>query len=157
VVAQEVSKLADRSSASTKEIEALIRESVKNVGDGVKTAQGSQLAMTQIREASEQVNATVAGLTEAMTQQVAAGKELARSLENVNEMSHSISAATQEQTTNAKQVSAAVENVNELTQAAAASAEQMSTSTEQLSGMAQELEKLVAQFRTGPARAELVA
>jgi methyl-accepting chemotaxis protein len=157
VVAQEVSKLADRSSASTKEIEALIRESVKNVGDGVKTAQGSQLAMTQIREASEQVNATVAGLTEAMTQQVAAGKELARALENVNEMSHSISAATQEQTTNAKQVSAAVENVNELTQAAAASAEEMSTSTEQLSGMAQELEKLVAQFRTGPARAELVA
>ncbi len=147
VVADEVSKLAERSSASTKEIEGLIRESVKNVSDGVKTAQGSRLAMEQIRAASQQVNETIVKLTQSMGQQVGAVKELAAALGEVNEMSQSISAATEEQTTNAKQVSGAVENVNELTQAAAAAAEQMSTSTEQLSGMAQQLQTLVAQFK----------
>ncbi len=147
VVADEVSKLAERSSASTKEIDVLIRESTKSVSEGVATARGSQLAMEQIRAASQQVNETIAGLTQSVGRQVGAVGELARALNAVNEMSQSISAATEEQSTNAKQVSAAVENVNELTQAAATAAEEMSASTEQLSGMALQLQKLVAQFK----------
>jgi methyl-accepting chemotaxis protein len=147
VVADEVSKLADRSAASTKEIEALIKQSVKNVSEGVKTAQGSQMAMEQIRDASLKVKDMINALSESMTQQVAAVHQLASALTGVSEMSQSISAATEEQTTNAKQVSKAVENVNELTQSAASSAEEMSSATEQLSGMAQELQRLMSQFK----------
>jgi methyl-accepting chemotaxis protein len=147
VVAEEVSKLADRSSVSTKEIEGLIRESVKNVAKGVETARGSQMAMEQIRGASQKVKEMIGGLSESMTQQVAAVKELSSALSSVSEMSQSISAATEEQTTNAKQVSKAVENVNEVTQSAASAAEQMSSATEQLSRMAQELQKMTSQFK----------
>jgi methyl-accepting chemotaxis protein len=147
VVADEVSKLAERSASSTKEIEALIKESVRNVSEGVQTAQGSQAAMEQIRQASEKVREMIAGLTGAMEQQVSAVQELAKALENVSEMSQSISAATEEQTTNAKQVSTAVENVNEVTQSAASAAEQMSSATEQLASMAQELQSLMARFK----------
>jgi len=147
VVADEVSKLAERSASSTKEIEVLIRESVRNIGEGVKTARGSQIAMEQIRAASQQVNDTITILSESMAQQVSAIKELAGALENISEMSQGISAATEEQTSNAKQVSKAVESVNELTQAAAASAEEMSSSTEKLTTMAQGLNRLVALFK----------
>ena len=163
VVADEVSKLADRSSSSTKEIEALIKESVKNVSKGVQTAAGSQAAMEQIREASQKVREMIAALAEAMEQQVGAVKELSKALESVSEMSQSISAATEEQTTNAKQVSTAVESVNEVTQSAASAAEQMSSATEQLASMAQELQTMMAQFkiadgdgRRGAAGARLV-
>ena len=147
VVADEVSKLAERSSSSTKEIEALIKVSGKYVSEGVQTAAGSQAAMGQIREASQRVKEMIAGLTEAMEQQVGAVKELSKALGSVSEKSQSISAATEEQTTNAKQVSTAVESVNELTQSAASAAEQMSSATEQLSSMAQELQTLMAQFK----------
>ncbi len=147
VVADEVSKLADRSASSTKEIESLIRESVKNVSQGVMTAQGSQKAMEQIRDASRHVNDMIGGLADAMAQQVVSIQDLAKALTNVSEMSLSISAATQEQTANAQQVSKAVENVSELTQAAAGSAEEMSAATEQLSSMAQILQKLVGHFK----------
>jgi methyl-accepting chemotaxis protein len=147
VVADEVSKLADRSASSTKEIESLIRESVKNVTQGVETARGSQAAMEQIRSASQKVKEMIAGLSQSMVQQVDAVKELTRALGSVSEMSQSISAATEEQTTNAKQVSKAVENVNEVTQSAASAAEEMSSATEQLSSMAQELQKMMGQFR----------
>jgi len=149
VVADEVSKLADRSSSSTKEIESLIKESVKNVSKGVETAKGSQLAMEQIRAASQKVKEMIAGLSESMQQQVGAVKELSKALANVSEMSQSISAAAEEQTTNAKQVSAAVENVNEVTQSAASAAEEMSSATEQLASMAQQLQKMTSQFRIG--------
>ena len=146
VVADEVSKLADRSAASTKEIAGLIRESVKNVTEGVATALGSQTAMEQIRDASQQVKDMIGALSQSMSQQVAAIRQLASALGSVSEMSQSISAATEEQTTNAKQVSKAVENVNDITQSAASSAEEMSAATEALTSRAQELQRLVAQF-----------
>jgi methyl-accepting chemotaxis protein len=146
VVADEVSKLADRSSSSTKEIAGLIKESVANVTRGVDIARRSQSSMEQIRGSSQKMEQTITGLSQLMSGQVAAVKELAAALENVTEMSRSISAATGEQTTNARQVSTAVENVNELTQAAASAAEQMSASTEHLSGMAQQLQTLMGQF-----------
>jgi methyl-accepting chemotaxis protein len=147
VVADEVSKLADRSSTSTKEIESLIRESTKNVTRGVETAKGSQAAMEQIRAASQTVQAMIADLSDSMSLQVGAAKELTKALESVKEMSQSISTAAEEQTTNARQVSRAVENVNEVTQTAASAAEEMSAATEQLSSMALELQKMTEQFK----------
>jgi methyl-accepting chemotaxis protein len=147
VVADEVSKLADRSSSSTKEIVNLIKESEKNVTRGVDTARGSQAAMEQIRAASQQVREMIGGLSESMTQQVAAVKELAKALGSVSEMSQNISAATEEQTTTARQVSKAVENINEVTQGAAASAEEMSAATAQLSKLAQELQGMAGRFK----------
>jgi methyl-accepting chemotaxis protein len=147
VVADEVSKLADRSASSTKEIVGLIKESVKNVTEGVKTALGAQAMMEQIRVGAQQAKEMIGSLTESMSKQVAAVQQLSTALTNVSEMSQSISAATEEQTTNAKQVSKAVENVNDLTQSAASAAEQMSAATEQLSTMAQELQRLMSQFK----------
>jgi methyl-accepting chemotaxis protein len=149
VVAQEVSKLAERSAASTKEISTLIRESVKNVSEGVKTAKSSQLAMEQIRAASQQVNDTITELADSMEKQVSAITELSRALGSVTEMSQGISTATEEQTINARQVSKAVETVTDLTQSAAASASEMSSATEKLFLMAQDLNRLVAQFKIG--------
>ena len=147
VVADEVSKLADRSASSAKEISALIKESVKNVTDGVRTAKGSQGAMEQIRGASQKVKDMIASLSTAMGRQVSAVKDLSHALANLSEMSLSISAATQEQTENARQVSKSVETVNEVTQSAASAAEQMSAATTHLSAMSQELQRLVSQFR----------
>jgi methyl-accepting chemotaxis protein len=149
VVAEEVSKLADRSAASTKEIESLIRESVRSVASGVHIAEGSQAAMEQIRDSSQQVKKTIVELSGSMSQQVSALKELVGAIENISQMSQSISAATEEQTTNAKEVASAMENVSDLTQSAASAAEQMSASTEQLSCMAKQLRELVAGFKTG--------
>ncbi|MGD0727865.1 MAG: methyl-accepting chemotaxis protein [Spirochaetia bacterium] len=147
VVADEVSKLADRSSASTKEIAGLIRESVKSVAQEVEIAQGSQDAMEQIRVYSQKVQQMIGELSGSMSRQMAASRDLAKALVNINQMSQSISTATEEQNANARQVSQAVENVNELTQAAASSAEEMSAATEELSGMAQGLQRQVEKFK----------
>ncbi len=149
VVAAEVSKLADRSASSTKEIAALIRESVKNITEGVDTAQGSQKAMEEIREGAQKAKEMTGGLVSSMEQQVTAIHQLASALQGINEMSSSISAATEEETTNARQVSKAVENVNELTQSAASAAEQMSAATEKLSEMAEKLQRIMGQFKVG--------
>ena len=146
-VADEVSKLSDRSSASTKEIGALISKSVQSVSGGVEIARGSKAAMEGIRTSSQRVKEMITGLSESISQQVMAVDDLAKALDGVSEMSRSISTATEEQTTNAKQISTAMETVSELTQVAASAAEELSGSTEQLTTMAQNLNRTVAQFR----------
>jgi len=147
VVADEVSKLADRSSSSTKEIEGLIKQSSKNVNLGVEIAQAALNAMEAIISGAQKTNQMVAALTADIEQQIEAIKEVAKATESISEMSQSISAATEEQTTNAKQVAKAIENVNELTQQAASAAEEMSAATEELSTLAQQMQRLVEQFK----------
>jgi methyl-accepting chemotaxis protein len=160
VVASEVSKLADRSSSSTREIDTLIKESIRNVTKGVETAQSSEKAMQQIRESSQKVNEMIAKVTESMGTEVGAIKELVKSLSNISEMSKNISASTEEQTTNARQMSETIEGINEITQSSASGAEQMSASTERLLSMARDLQRLVVQFKirenpAGPTAGEL--
>ena len=76
-----MSKLADRSAVSTKEIELLIKKSVENVSSGVHTAQGSQTAMEQIRAASQKVQEMITGLSRSMQEQVVGVKELTVALD----------------------------------------------------------------------------
>ena len=147
VVAEEVGKLAERSSASTKEIEKLIAESVHSVSVGVRTARGSQESMERMRASSQKVQEMIAGLTSSLQEQMGGVKELSRALGNVNEMSQSISAATEQQSTNSRQVAMAVESVNGITQNVASSSEEMSAATEELSRMSLELQQLVEQFQ----------
>lgn len=147
VVADEISKLAERSAVSTKEIEGLIKESIKNVSRGVEIARTSKAYMERITQGSQEAYAMIERLSTVMEQQINAVEGAVRALENINEMSQSIEGATREQKTNAQQVSKAVESVNEVTQQAASAAEEMFSTTEQLAGMAQQLMELVAQFK----------
>ena len=156
VVAEEVGKLADRSSASTKEIENLIKESVRSVSTGVQTAQSSQAAIEDMRISAQRVQSMIAAVAASLQQQVGGVKELSRALGNVNEMSQNISAATEQQTTNSKQVAKAVESVNEVTQNFASSTEEVANATEELSSMAQELQRLVEQFQVREEKREVL-
>ncbi|HUI72220.1 MAG TPA: methyl-accepting chemotaxis protein [Spirochaetia bacterium] len=148
VVADEVAALAERSSASAKEIAALIEESVTNVRKGVERATGSKQSMEQLMEAARMTSDMTSRLSASMKDQLDAVDALSGLLNRVSGMSAEISTATLEQSTNARQVSAAVENVNELTQQAATSTGQISSSAQQLSGMAQQLQGLTGSFKT---------
>ena len=147
VVADEVGKLAERSAASTKEIEVLIRESGRNVAAGVAVAGDARTSIESIMGAARKTAELVTALAGDMERQVHAIGGMAAAAGSITEMSQSISAATEEQTTNAKEVARAVEHVNELTQQAAGAAEQMSSTTEELAGLALQMAKLVGRFR----------
>jgi methyl-accepting chemotaxis protein len=147
VVADEVSKLAERSAHSTKEIESLIKETLAQVKRGVELAEGSGVSMAEIINGALAASRMVAELKKSMEQQAAAVREIGQAVRNLNEMSQGISAATEEQNINSRQVGTAIENVNDITQQAATSAQQMASSTEELAAMAQQLQVLVQRFK----------
>jgi methyl-accepting chemotaxis protein len=142
-----VSKLADRSASSTREIGSLIKDSGRSVGEGVSVAEETLGAMQAIIDGSQKTS----GMIEALAGDIAHGltgiHEANAAIDTVSGMSQSIATAAAEQSANALEVAKAIENVNGLTQAAASASEEMSAATTEMATLAQDLNALVGQFK----------
>jgi methyl-accepting chemotaxis protein len=121
VVATEVRNLAQRSAAASKEIKALIGDSVQKVDLGSKH----------------------------VTESGATLDEIVGSVKHVTDIVAEIAAATREQNTGLEQVNKAVSQLDQVTQSNAAQTEELSSTAESLAQQAQELQALVAKFKTG--------
>ncbi len=175
VVADEVRKLAERSSLATKEIAGLIKsiqktvseavnamkESASEVESGVTRANSSGEALDSILKAVESVykQAEEAGGAAARVS-VAAG-ELVGAVDSVSAVIEENTAATEEMAANSNELTQAIESIASVSEQNSAAVEEVSASTEEVSAqveevsasasalmdMARNLQKIVAQFR----------
>jgi methyl-accepting chemotaxis protein len=107
VVADEVRKLAERTTLSIREISTVIttiqdsvsvavtgmEENRAQVTGVVATAEAASSSMTRIQEATERVRDAIAGISEAMREQRGASVELSRNVESIAQMSEENSSA----------------------------------------------------------------
>lgn len=122
VVAEEVRKLAEQSSAATKEIENLIKE----VRTGVEHAVD---AMGSSANEVSQGTASSGAAKEAL-------EDIMDSIDEVEAVAHESIEKVEEMSTNAETVSNVVQNVEDVTRDAAAAAEELSASSQQVSAAA---------------------
>ncbi len=134
VVADEVRKLADRTTQATEEI----AESITAIQ--TETTQ----AVNNMNAGSQQVNNGVTKATEAGT----ALTSIVTNANAVAEMIQSIAAATEEQSATSEEVARNLENITGVTAAAKQGTDQAATASMQLSHKAEELLRLVNQFKT---------
>jgi methyl-accepting chemotaxis protein len=177
VVADEVRKLAERSSRATKEIAALIAEvqqgtveaveamevGAREVESGTDLASKSGAALDEIARAVQSSNAAVARIAKAMDDMQECSAGLVTASDAIAAIAQETNGAAEAMTGSAEQVARAVESIAAISQQNSASAEQVSAATEQLSAQAEEvvasvstlgemanqLEDLAAQFRIG--------
>jgi methyl-accepting chemotaxis protein len=175
VVADEVRKLAERSSSATKEIAGLIngiqktvaeavaamREGAAEVEKGVDLASQSNTALNQILKAIEIVTTQVEEIAAASQQIDTSSNELVGAMDSVSAVVEENTAATEQMSANSQEVtqaiesiasvseenSAAVEEVSAGAEEMSAQVEELSASAQSLSEMAQVLQQLVAQFK----------
>jgi methyl-accepting chemotaxis protein len=133
VVAEEVRSLALRSKEAAMKTEELIKESVRQAGEG-----------------------------EVMSREMAGTLgEILESIEKVNGIVHEISASAKEQSAGVDQINRAVADMNRVTQQNAANSEESSSAAAELSSQAEELAAMVGSFQIarsgGMSRAPAVA
>ncbi len=161
VVADEVRKLAERSSKATKEIAALInsiRQMTDNAvaatkGGAAEIEAGAELAtqagdaLISIQESVNDIVRQIEDMSAATEQMSASSTEVVRAVESLSAITEQSSAAAEEMTASSSEVTRAIEQVAAVSEESAASAEEVSAaaeeqnaSVEEMSASAQELE-----------------
>jgi methyl-accepting chemotaxis protein len=153
VVADEVRKLAERSSLATKEIAALIDEVQRGTLEAVKAMQigagevetGADLAgrsgaaLDEIASAVESSNAAASRIVSAMDDMQSSSAGLVSASDAIAAIAQETNAAAEAMSESAEQVSHAVESIAAISQENSASAEEVSAATEEMSAQAQEV------------------
>jgi methyl-accepting chemotaxis protein len=175
VVADEVRKLAERSSQATKEIGGLIAgiqqtvaeavkamdEGSKEVEQGVLSANKAGSALSEILAAANAVNKQALLAGEAAEKMSAFASELVSSVDSVSAVVEENTAATEQMAANSSEVTRAIESIASVSEENSAAIEEVSASTEEMSAqveevtasaqelalMAQYLKSVVSQFK----------
>ncbi len=133
VVADEVRKLAERTSKATKEIAQMIKS-----------------IQLETRSAVEAMQAGTRQVNEGVETTTAAGQSLAeiiRMAEQVGEMVTQIATASTQQSSAAEEVNESVEQIAKITLEATSGAKQSAKACQELSGLALDLQNLVGKFK----------
>ena len=135
VVADEVRKLAERTTKATKEIAEMI-----------------QSVQTETRSAVDKMQSGTQQVEKGVEVTAKAGESLKRIIgqaEHVGEMVTQIATAANEQSSATEQVNSNMEQINKLVAESAEGAHQSAKACEQLSSLALELQNLVSRFKLG--------
>jgi methyl-accepting chemotaxis protein len=175
VVADEVRKLAEKSTGATKEIAELIRgiqatiaeavramdEGAAEVETGVVRANQAGEVLQQILDAAEAVNRQAVEIAKAAKAMEAASAEMVAANETVSAVVEENTAATEEMAASSGEVTQSIEGIASISQENSAAAEEVTAAAEEMSAqveevtasaqslaeMAQALQAVVAQFR----------
>jgi methyl-accepting chemotaxis protein len=153
VVADEVRKLAERSSAATKEIGMLVKDIQHTVGDavaamsdgsseverGVEQARQAGKALAEILEAAAEVNRQVVGIAEAAGMMSGLSNELVAATDSVSAVVEENTAATEEMSAGSAEVAQTIDNIASVTEENSAAIEEVSASAEEMSAQVQEV------------------
>jgi len=147
VVADEISKLADQTAASLKEIDGLIRVNNEEIGTGVASVGSTVKAMGEIIEGVQAIGSMMHAITFGMERQKATNERVSGEAGRVVTRSNEIRIATAEQKTAAEEIVKSISYINDLSQKNAAGSEEMTASAEELAGIAGTLSERVDFFK----------
>ena len=133
VVADEVRKLAERTTKATKEIATMIKHIQKDTYDAVES----------MNEGTKQVEAgkVLAEKAGASLEEIIVGAE------KVVDIVTQVAAASEEQSSAAEQISKNIESISSVTQESASGIQQIAHASEDLNRLTLNLQELVAQFK----------
>ncbi|MBN1499000.1 MAG: MCP four helix bundle domain-containing protein [Spirochaetes bacterium] len=147
VVADEISKLADQTASSLKEIDANISINRKGVEEGMSIINTSTLSIKQVIEGISNVSDQISVISEIMNNQLKLNSEIESEVVTVEKVSNQVKNSISEEQIAIKEISNSIENINLITQNNASGAEQLSASVSHVSDNVITLKENIEFFR----------
>jgi len=147
VVADEVAKLADKTAASLKDIDSLIRVNNDEIRIGITNVSTAVRVISDIIVGVESISNMMNLIFQNMEKQLITNETVNREAEKVKGRSNEIRTATDEQKVAAEEIVKSISYINELSQMHATTSEEAAANSEVLSGIAAELSQMVDFFK----------
>jgi methyl-accepting chemotaxis protein len=146
VVADEISKLADQTSSSIKDIESHIKLNNTEINRGTVTVGGAVKTISKIIDGVNSINTMIDEIAGQMAHQQNLNSQVNSEAENAINRSDEMKMATEEQKTAVSEIALSISSVNELTQSNSAEAERLFAHANQVKEQAENLKNEMTQF-----------
>jgi len=147
VVADEISKLADQTASSIKEIDSLIRVNTEEIGNARTDVDNSISTTSKIINGVNDIDARMKEILELMRRQQKASVMSDSEVRNVMQNAETIRMSTSEQRIAANEVVTSISTINESAQAIAGGSEELSGNAENLAALAEKLNGTSSVFK----------
>lgn len=135
VVADEVRKLAERTTKATKEIATMIRQIQRDTGNAVTSIESGTKRVDMGKDLAKRA---IVSLDEIM-------KSTTLVIDSINQ----VASASEEQSSAAEQISRSIENISNVSQESAKGLQQISRASEDLNNLTTNLQNLISKFDIG--------
>ncbi len=132
VVADEISKLADQTATSIKEIDSLIKTNENEIRIGAENIKKAVESLSAVISNIEIINRKIASISEFMQRQIVLNGTITNGAETVRKGSGQIKMAMQDQRRGIDDISAIVSGINEIAQRNSQSIEQIAEASRSL-------------------------
>ncbi len=147
VVADEISKLADQTAESIKEIDKLIKNNVNEIKRGFSQVENTNSKIGQIIEGVNEIVGVMDELSNYMEKQNEVSRVVNSNAENVRERTEEIKNATEEHKHAINEIAKGTENISERIQEIAIGSREMAETAEKIAEMAETLMDRVGFFK----------
>lgn len=147
VVADEISKLADETASSIKNIESLISQNENEIKKGITIVDDSISTITKIISSIESITDVINRIYSFMKQQIDSNTEVSTEVARVRDRSESVKLAIEEHKMAVQEISSSISSISSLTQTGVEGAEEMAKNSRGMALMADGLKKAIDYFK----------
>lgn len=147
VVADEISKLADQTAMSIKEIDRLIHANENEIENGFRNVTGIVETISSIIRDVETIGSKVSTISTHMEKQLGSNENVNRNAEDVRAKSEEIVSAMREQRSAIEEISRTIAGINELAQHNTLKIEEMSETSKGLEAMVYDFNREIDEYR----------
>lgn len=147
VVADEISKLADQTSSSLKDIDSLIKLNKEEIAQGMDTVLKSIAILENIMHQISDISGKMQGIFRNTEDQIKIKTEIGSQIDSLQSLSGQIKNAAEEQKFAFSEIVKAITEISSIAQSTASSAEEVSGNSGSVSRLSKEISDTVSSFK----------